>query len=258
MSQGYITLDSVVTSWLARKKEPMHKYAHALSYAIDGLKELHYDVMGEVKTVVLPIDANTKSVNFPPDYSNYTKVGVCVNGNLITLGLNPYMCTEVKHDDCGDIDTFEGGNLKGTKYNVDSDGEPSWGGYWFYNYNGSGGAAYGHGGGFSKIGYYKEDREHRRFLFNSDIRAQEIVLEYVTNGYAPGELTLVWEQAKDALIAWIEWIDCRYTPNMAQYAEVKKREFALARRNLGYRVTSITPEEFVQMNRRAYKQTTKA
>lgn len=256
MNQGYITLDEVVTSWLARKKQPMHKYAFALSYAIDGVKELHYDVAGEVKTVVLPIDANTKSVNFPADYSNYTKIGVCINGNLITLGLNPYMCTEVKYDDCGDLTTFEGGNLKGMQYNVDAEGEPSWGGYWFYNAGGNG-AMYGHGGGFSKHGYYKEDREHRRFLFNSDIRASEIVLEYVTNGYTPGETTLVWEQAKDALIAYIEWIDCRYDPKTANYAEVKKREYALARKQLALRVTSITMEEFVQMNRRNYKMTPK-
>lgn len=254
MNQGYITLDEVVTSWLARKKQPMHRYAHALSYAIDGLKELNFDVLAEIKTVVLPIDSATKSVNFPADYSNYTKVGVCVNGNLITLGLNPYMCTEAMYDDCGNLDTFVGGNLKGLQYNV-SEGEPEWGGYWFYNYEG--GAMFGHGGGFSRHGYYKEDREHRRFLFNSDIRASEIVLEYVTNGYRPGETTLIWEQAKDALIAWIEWIDCRYDAKTAQYAELKKREFALARRNLGLRKTSITPEEFVQMNRRNYKMTPK-
>lgn len=259
MTQGFVTLDEVVKSYLLRSDKTTHDYAKLLAIAIDGLAELHYDVMGAVKSVEIEVNPSTNSIDFPQDYVNYTKIGVIRNGNLILFGLNPYMATNVPVDDCGNPLKVNGGNLKGVptqdeNSNIDADGSP-WG-YWFYGY-GYSYTTYGHGGGYSKLGYYKEDRANRRILFDSGMTERKVVLEYVTSGYVPGETTLVDAQAKQCLMDWIHWQSQAFIPEKAQLSLLAKRTYAASRRLLSLRKTSISLNEFIQACRYGYKQTIK-
>jgi len=255
---SYLALDEIVKSYLLRRGDnTTHNYARFLAYGIDGLKELRYDVGGasSIKTVELDINPNTNTVILPHDFVNYTKIGTCENGNFVTLGLNEQICTITHFDDCGNPIPLSGGNLGGLDTNFDVNGFTD--GYFFYNY-GNYGRVYGHGGGYNRKGYYKFDLQNNRILFNSEIRASSIILEYVSNGYEPGIQTLVHPFFNEPLIAWIRWKDIQYKPSVGQgEKESAKREYALARRQLQLRNTSFTLDEFIQASRRNYKRTIK-
>jgi ADP-ribosylglycohydrolase len=116
---------------------------------------------------------------------------------------------------------------------------------------------FGHGGGYSQNGYYREDRANRRIIFDSTMTEDTVILEYVTSGYVPGQTTLVDAQAKQCMMDWIHWQSMAMKPELAQLAEVARRTFAASRRLLSLRKSSITLNEFVQASRYSYKQTIK-
>ena len=253
MEQGYITLSECVNAYLVRRGETSsHHFAKYLGITIDGLADLNYDVGGQqsVKTVELPIDPATNSIPFPQDMVNYTKVGTCVNGNVIMLGINTSMCPIPPTNDCGTPEAMAGGFLNG-QLNNPVDGTPAeapYGGYTFYN-AGNYGTQFGHGGGYS-FAYYRPNWENRRFYFTHPFGFSEILLEYISNGYKPGEITLVHAFMKEPLIAWMGWMDVEYNrnANMGEKDQRAKR-YALAKRQLGHRNRSWTYYEFLQQSR---------
>ncbi len=262
-----ITLNDIVNAYMEQAKSPQHDKARLITIAVRGIKELNYDVTQQIKCAEFELDPATNSIDYPKDYVKYTKIGICINGNLITLGLNENICTCREYNECGDLSTFVGGWLSGVSQ-LDSPGNlQGWGGYWFY---GSGGyTQFGHGGGFSGLGYYKDDPTNHRILFSSDVgfgldangnpttTPPLITMEYLTNGYVEGEETLIDELAMEAMIAWIRWKDVGFDPQYIRVAESLKMEYGRTRKHLQLRTRSFSEAEFIQASRRGYKSTPK-
>ncbi len=254
--QGFITLTDIVKSYMSRAQKTQHDLPRLMAIASDGVAVMNFGVTQSIKSHDFELNPNTKSIDFPPGYVKYTKIGVCVNGNLITLGLNPNICTELQYNECGDLETFIGGNLSGGPNNLTGGQTPDYGGNWFMNYGAGGFKAYGHGAGF-KFGYYKEDREHRRILFNSDFPYQTVTMEFLTSGYVPGTETFIEAFAAEALLAWLAWKDIQFLPAMASIAEIRKREYAIEANKARLMHRGFSLDEFIQAARTAYKQVAK-
>ena len=109
-SQGYVSLNEIINRTLFQMGETgTQKKLVALTHAQDIWRKLNFDVMRNVKTVVLPLDA-AKTVGYPPDYVDYDLIGMPVDGGGIirAYGRNPNMRPLVT-DDCGNEVALDGG-----------------------------------------------------------------------------------------------------------------------------------------------------
>jgi hypothetical protein len=247
----FIPIDKYVRDFLRASGKGIHGYHNAYNDAIRGLEQLQTDTLNNIKSAELQVNHTTQSVDWPNDYLNYTKIGVCIQGNVITLGLNDSICTVPRYDDCGDPIAVLGGDLKNSSgaNSVESVSMqyPSWG-YWFA------GRAFGHGGGFNQYGYYKEDKQHRRFVFNSQFMHDSIILEYVASAYSEGVITMVDMFCHEALMAWMNYADMMYRKDVpASQKEYAHRMWVLEKKKAQLRTKSFTLDEFIQGTRMSYQ-----
>src|SRR5688572_13363287 len=95
MSQhlAYITLNSVVDDYLNESEQSVHKYFKTWQIAYRGLEQMGLDAFYRIQSVKLPVNANL-TVTLPPNYMNWTKVGVLNGrGEIIPLNYNEKFTT---------------------------------------------------------------------------------------------------------------------------------------------------------------------
>lgn len=217
---SYITLDNVVRNVIVRKQESsLRRYQTYLQLAIDGYKflNLHGGNSQIVKTVKLTMLPN-KAVNLPIDFEDYLKIGLCIGGKIVTLGLEPDMCLCPEFNECGDP-------LEVAIANIDNNNYPFWlygipfSGY--YQNNQYVESMFGVGGGFNSRGYYKINWETRQIQFTSTVPNAQIVLEYISNGLTPDGTAIIPSVANEYLLAFVFWKlaehDTDETANMRDY-----------------------------------------
>ncbi len=89
----YITIDEVVRNLLITEgKDTEHDYMRYHQLALNGLKELSFDVLQEIRTAKIEINPNTHSIELPLDYVNYTKIGLCSDGRVAWMAEDKSMC----------------------------------------------------------------------------------------------------------------------------------------------------------------------
>lgn len=199
---AYITLDSIIKEVLADDADTLHLYPDYLRYALRACSELQYDVVKQIKSVMLTLSP-AYTAELPKDYVDYTKIAIRQdNGNLNVLGVNNNICLIPKLNDCGDA----------ISTNIVSDTRtyrPDFATWRFYNFVYFGvnrGTLFGYGGGYNLNGAYRINLDAWQIQFSSDvILTNSVVLEYVTNGINDEMNTLVNEYEKEAIIAFVNW-----------------------------------------------------
>lgn len=238
---GRITLDEVIKSLLIQQGEyTEHKYMQYLDIAIRGLKELSFDILQEIKVEKLSINDNM-TVDLPIDYVNYVRIGVCSNGRVSVLGFDDNLCLTYCIDTCGNDTKHTGGS--GTA--------------WTGNYrNGeSTGGAYGVGGGNNKNGYYRIDREKNQIALSSEVKADEIMLEYIGDGSNINGDMSVNALAEEALRAYIHWKAIQRKRHAPMHEkEAARRDYYNEKRLARARIVNFTPDQARQITRRGTKQ----
>lgn len=136
--------------------------------ALQGLKELSFDTLQEIKSVQLAVAANG-TITLPDDYIKYTKIGI--------LGSDDKVHTLGKQDR---LNLVSGATSTEA---TDIDDDPAY----FYGIGGR----YGVGGGTNHNGYYRVNKEDNTISFSSDAIGKNIILEYISNGLAPGDNRIV-------------------------------------------------------------------
>lgn len=169
------TLDVVVREYLFEIGETTEaKYARFLQFGIATLRDLHLDVSGNIKTVMLEIDQTLGVANLPPDFIRHTRLGVIdTQGRFHTLAENKNIMSPYKTDDCGDLERPTG-EAVGTVGYISNE----WNADNFRNGEFTG-RMFGLGGGGNRYGYYNFDRTNGWIVFNSDFQASEVCLEYL-------------------------------------------------------------------------------
>lgn len=212
-----VTLDYCVKNVLAQVGDnTLRHYQAYLQYAIRGFRRLNLFATTTTKTAYLTLSAS-KTIPLPMDYVKYTKVGICVNGHIITLGLDDNICTNNAVNDCGDP-------LPIVVANVQAQGETALNGFsylfpyldFFMNGQYVGGM-YGVGGGWNRRGYFKVDVANNQLQFSSEVPSLPIIMEYISDGVNPDGTASVPIEACEALIAYVHYERLKFDRNANQY-----------------------------------------
>lgn len=251
----YLTLDNIVKNVIVQLEESsLRRYQTYLAYAIRGYRFWNVNGISTTKIVSLPMLAN-KAVNLPSDYVKYLKVGICVNGRIITLGLDESLCIGENYNECGDPLEIAMANLDNPDY--------SWFGYGYqfmgYFQNGQYvDSMFGAGGGFNSRGYFRVNPATNQIQFTSNVPSATIVLEYTSDGIEPDGSAIIPVQAQEFMINWIHW--------KRKEADVSSTESEIARwerstmiafKNLKHFSLAFSAEEYLSACRENVYQTPK-
>jgi hypothetical protein len=159
------------------------------------MEDVGLDAFYQTKSVKLPIQANL-TVMLPPDYLNWSKVGVLNDrGEIIPLNYNENL---TKYADLlPDRLEKTQDNALNTNY-----------GYCWYNYwNGYAYTnIYGVPSGQPFVGSFKVDTANGVLLLDERYRYDYIIMEYVASPKA-GSDYYVPMQFREAIISWLRWKD---------------------------------------------------
>ena len=239
----YVTLREVVNDLLISiGEDSQHNFLRYFRLGMNGVRELHYDALQEVRAIQLPVDSTYK-INLPNDYVNYIRVSILDNNNFVVpLGRNSdYLNIADKHTT---TPPFYNGNqtevdaktypvLQGVWMNYDSNSTSNFldseggiakegGDMTSYNdptnlqdvqqdyaihYDNEEYGFYGLGGGNNRKGYYRIDPQGRTIQFSSNLASKNIILEYISDGIinAQGYEIEVPRIASEALSSFIYW-----------------------------------------------------
>ena len=262
--QGFQLLDEVVRDYCMRINDPhLTQYVLVYNHMVAGLREFNYDIMNSPKRAYLEVDTTLRRAWLPEDFVNYVQVGFCFNGNVIALGSNKKMCAPP--DNCGNRPAVQHGNVKGGRFSEKEDADSYFAqGYFLESVSRNGGfqgRLYGHGGGYNRHGYYNVNKSGGFIDFSSEMTLDQVVLDYISDGYEVGKTTYIHVFAKEALIEYAFWKMAKYRPNKDvndhRNEQSGRRDFFREKRTLLQRMTSFPLYEFTAAGRRGYKGTAK-
>ena len=180
-------------------------YKRAMQIVIDGVREIRMYHQSSIQVAYIAVP-DSGIVNYPPDYIAYTKIGMPINGQIITLTVNNNMILN-RATVCGE-------DLRKIRENYPSYAATLTNGYYFAPHYRNGayvGALYGAGGGFNQA-YFREDKAAQQFQFDGIIPyigdERVIVMEYESTGINEG--TLLGPECVEPLKNWYYWKTSRH------------------------------------------------
>jgi hypothetical protein len=202
-----------------------------LIYAQRGFEELHFDTLGNVRTVKLEINSYN-AVTIPDDFLDMCKIGV-VNGQFVKPlisrnGINRLNnfdtdgTTKIKYPET-DVSLFSF-FYPGLSYNDHLEFT---------------GRMYGYKADRSDS--YKILKERNEIQLHQDIDATEVILEYISDGSEVDNATQINPYAKSAIEAYINW---KWKENNRSYSEYERtraqRQFDHQHKILRARLNPLT------------------
>lgn len=240
-----VTLKYIVQQYMLMKGESsLHNYARFYQMAINGFKELNYDIYGKVTTCIKPLLPNM-TVKLPKDYVNYLRIGIITGSVVRWLGKSDNLII----DKCDNVITQGVGS-----YTLDDTLA-----FYYYNQNrttGIGGL-YGLGGGNNVNGYYSVDTDKGQIAFSS-IRAGKIIIEYISDGITGKGEIFVDAFMLEAITSYVHWKQSVFNKNISlSERQMLKIEYNEQMNRLVGRNKSFTKSEFLQTVRKNNKLTPK-
>lgn len=202
--QQYIPIDECINDYLDESEQSNHKYFKVWHLAFRGLTELGLDFFYQIKSVKLPINANL-TVNLPADYLNYSKIGVLNgSGEIIPLSYNSKLTGAFDLSSTRLTQTQD--DTLSTLWQANS---PIW-----YNYWDGGGYSnlYGIPSGAPFVGSFKVDNANGVIILDENFSYEYLMVEYVASPQEGIDYYLPI-QFKEALIAYLSWMDIRSLPS---------------------------------------------
>jgi hypothetical protein len=202
--QSWIKLEECINDYIDESEQNIHKYFKLWHLAFRGMTELGLDFFYQVKSIKLPVNANL-TVNLPPDYLQYTKVGILNSkGEIIPLSYNNKLTTYAdqlpdrieKTQDKSLWTWYDFNNLIWYNY---------WDGQNFTN-------LYGIPSGAPFVGNFKIDTANSIILLDECYTWDYLMLEYTSSPQEGGEYYIPI-QFKEALISYLRWKDIISIPN---------------------------------------------
>lgn len=179
------SIDYIVHSAMNRLGVESDKYLDryrivALEYFSENLNLFH---LPNISVKYYKPSASNK-FQLPPDYVDYTKVGIEYNGEVWTLGLNTSML-KPQQDACGT--QIGASRPKGGYVFVDH-----------YRADGFITGLLGIGGGWN-VSYFSVDRESNTLSLQGSLPKKTIILEYISSGVRMDGTTMVPLEAVDSI-----------------------------------------------------------
>lgn len=177
-------ISAIVDHVMFKKTLPEAWWQWCLEMGLWHLRELKLDVWQDVVTEYLPV-TDRKTVILPTSFVDWVKVGVKVGQYIVCLGVNGslnHLDRDANSDDY--VNGLLSQNLpNGLNFN-------SYGGQYFFNYNGS---ALSCIGGFIAKGSFKVHTSGttKELLLDYDYPHDYVLVEYITDGFEPCGETIV-------------------------------------------------------------------
>lgn len=240
--QGTTTINYVVMSVLNRLKDySMRHYSFLEQIIIEGYTDLNLWHLDNIEVVYLRM-SEAKTVDLPPDFVDWTKIGVPMAGKLRVLTNHKKILLPRTFADGAPV-----GNTDDAGTNIDA--------VYFTNHFRNGqfvGGLYGMPGGGDQA-FYRLDRETRTIIFSGSIPRAEIVLEYISSGVKLQGSTVIPREAVSALRAWALWQNIENDPKVgATQKERKKEQYEEQVHALDVFQSAFTADEY---KRHVYKHT---
>lgn len=225
----YTSLHTIITGILLQRKLPIHFYADFLIYSQRCLEELHFDTLGNVRTVKLEIN-ETGAVTLPEDFLDLCKIGV-VNGQFV----KPL----VSRNGMNRLNNFDTDGTTKIPYPETSLFNSFYSGISYNDNNEFTGRMYGLKA--DRTDSYKLIIERNEIQLDQRIAASGVVMEYISDGSEIDNATQVNPYAKSTIEAFDNW---QYKENNRSYSEYERtraqRQFDHQRRILRARLNSLT------------------
>lgn len=202
--QQWITIDECISDYLTESEQGISKFFKLWHIAFRGMTEMGLDFFYTVKTLKLPVNANL-TVTLPPDYLNYTKIGVFNDrSEIIPLYYNSNLTF---FQDL--LSTRQQSTEDNTLFNF-----YQFSNLIFYNYwDGSQSTTlYGIPSGTPFVGSFKVDNANEVIVLNEGFFYTYVVLEYIASP-KEGSTYYVPIQFKEAMVAYLAWMDIRSLPS---------------------------------------------
>lgn len=221
----WIPLEECILAYIDEAELPPHKYFKLWHIAFRGMTELGLDFFYQVASFKLPVNANL-TVNLPPNYLQWTKVGILNSkGEIVPLAYNSKLTTYA--DQLPDRLTKTQDNSLWTWYNYNN--------LIFYNYwdgqvftN-----LYGIPSGAPFVGDFKIDNDNGLIVLDEQFCWDYVMLECVVSPKEGGEY-YVPVQFKEAIISYLRWKDIISLPTSRRGSlgdkEQRRREYFNDRR----------------------------
>lgn len=241
----YTPIEQVVSEFLDEINGGQAEFSRAYRIALRGVRELTFDVTGEVQNSRLSLNCD-HTANLPEGCIKVIKIGhLSPHGEIIALRENNDLSVGDYHGHTRDrLDGFN--NYLGYKDNLDYIGNLSLEGSYFTTFHHSLGV-----GSYSNRGDYKI--QDGVVYFGAHLHGHELVVEYLGLPQVDGKLG-IHPFASEALVAWIRyyWNIGRKDVSLGEkqtYKMEMKRAFTLAKN----RVQSPTKQELNQYARQSVK-----
>ena len=198
MARTLISLTDIVNDYiLSRPDDAFDKYASHQSVrmaAVRTFRDLQLDATRVIKSVRIPVNTALYTASLPPDLVSYTKIGVLVNGQVISIKMNNdlLIAQDVTLDSNGEVIVDSNGHpitteiplseLGGVSLNDEISNYAN--SYFFFNNYSFGefkGRLYGLGGGNNVWGEFRIDYSTNIIHLQKGFAYEEIVLEYVSD-----------------------------------------------------------------------------
>lgn len=226
---GWITLDSCIYDYISEAELSQNRYFKLFHAAFRCMEDLGLDFFYQIKSVEIPVNANN-TVNLPPDYLQYTKLGVLNgNGELVPLKYNDKL-TSFSATSPNRLANVDSGNF----INYYSYSSPVFFNFWngtsYYNLYGVNTTGI-YGGGF------KIDQANGVILLDPSFNWTGLILEY-TASPQEGQDYYIPMAFREAVIAWLAWVDIRSLPasrkgNLGDKRDRRHEYFEARRRGMG-------------------------
>jgi len=201
-----------------------------MNIANRGLRELTMDVVGDTQVTLLSVDNTTLRASLPTGFISHSFVGLVGNdGKLHPLGA------------ARDIPKLGAANATIVQEQF---------------YANQFGGVFGAGGGQNSNGYYQPevDRENNEMIFAATESDAIVYLEYVSDGRATNNETVIPEYAEEALLAFIYWMSIlRKRGVSAIEKQMAEKTYYNQKRLARARVCSFTKDEALQTMRKGFK-----
>lgn len=242
----YTSLDTIVRGVLLQTKRPIHYYIDYLVYGQRCLEELGFDILGNVRSALLDINSYN-AVTIPCDCMDWVKVsflsGEYVRPMVQRPGLNRLNNFDKSTGDKVPWpDWFDKSFIE-----MFGNGVTTWSNTTLYNDHWEMiGRQYGSAGrvqnGFKVLAGAGQRNE---IQFEDCIKADKIVLDYISDGSECDNATMINPYAKQTIEDYIKW---QYKENARSYSGGEKQEarllFEKSARRLRSRMNPMTIDDF--------------
>lgn len=238
-----------------------------LKWAVDGFKDMAFanvirqSIMTDRFMVIHDLKTGEKYINLPDGYLDYYKISICYRGYIINLDANDNICiAPPKLNCCGremqeaidaEVDTWTSAD----DFAVFQNSSYYWD-YFPYWKNGQFVAGmYGRGEGGYRAGY-KVDFQNRRIVFDNYLKADEVIIEYKTNGINDRGNAIVPDGCEDAIIAFVHWKRCLHSKDPNEHQDFKefKRMYQRQVKRVNARAMAMTIVEILDIYRSSIHQ----